>query len=129
MLDKKKCNHTSTAASPACDFLDTHPDVVAAIGAAMLSEEEQIDLAELFHMFGDPTRLRILSALQVSELCVGDLSRVVGMTASAISHQLRLLKGAGLVTARRAGKSVIYALADDHVRTMMQNGIDHIRES
>ncbi len=120
--------HTSTLEGESCAFLQAHPDVVADVQKAMLSEEEQTALADLFRMFGDPTRLRILMALQASELCVCDIAQLLGMTVSAISHQLRLLKVAGLVNYRRVGKSIIYSLADDHVRIMMQNGIDHIRE-
>ncbi len=114
--------------TPACAFLQAHPDVVARVQAGRLSEEEQERVSELFRMLGDPTRLRILGALAVSELCVCDIATLLGMTVSAISHQLRLLKAAGLVIGRRDGKAVVYALADDHVRTMMQNGIEHVRE-
>ncbi len=120
--------HTSSPEHEGCAFLAAHPAIAAKAAAAMLSEEEQGRLSELFRMFGDPTRLRILTVLQVSELCVCDIATLLGMTVSAISHQLRLLKAAGLVIGRREGKSIIYALADDHVRTMMQSGIEHIRE-
>ncbi len=120
--------HSSTPESPACSFLQAHPQVIEAVRSEALSAAEETRLAELFRMFGDPTRLRILSALQISELCVCDIATLLGMTVSAISHQLRLLKAAGLVTGRRDGKSVVYTLADDHVRIMMQNGIDHVRE-
>ncbi len=120
--------HTSAPDALTCDFLQAHPAISEAVCASALSESEQGRLSELFRMFGDPTRLRILGALQVSELCVCDLAALCGMTVSAISHQLRLLRNAGLVVGRRDGKSVVYALADDHVRIMMQNGIDHIRE-
>ncbi len=120
--------HMSSPEVESCAFLQAHPDVAESVRAAALSEGEQGALAELFRMFGDPTRLRILSALQVSELCVCDIATLLGMTVSAISHQLRLLKSAGLVVGRREGKAVVYALADDHVRIMMQNGIEHIRE-
>lgn len=111
-----------------CAFLQAHPDVVEAVQAEVPSEDEQIDLAELFRMFGDPTRIRILHALGVSELCVGDLSTLVGMSLSAVSHQLRLLRAAELVTSRRDGKAVLYSLSDDHVRTILNMGIEHIRE-
>ncbi len=122
-------NHTSEGEeSTGCAFLQAHPDVRNAVHKASLSPSEQEHLAELFRMFADPTRLRILSALQVSELCVCDLATLLGMTVSAISHQLRLLKAAGLVIGRRDGKAIVYVPADDHVRIMMQNGIDHIRE-
>ncbi len=122
--------HTSTPDAPVCTFLQAHPDVVDAVFNHALTEAEESRLSELFRMFADPTRLRILRALQVSELCVCDISALLGgsVTVSAVSHQLRLLKSAGLVVGRRAGKSVVYALSDDHVRIMMQNGIDHVRE-
>lgn len=112
-----------------CTFLQAHPDVVAAVQASVPNEDEQIDLAELFRMFGDPTRLRILHALGISELCVGDLATLVGMSLSAVSHQLRLLRAAKLVTSRRDGKAVLYSLSDDHVRMILNMGIEHIREA
>ncbi len=127
-VPQKTHTHTATPDGVGCDFLQAHPDVSRAVQAAALSDEEQARLAELFRMFGDPTRLRILGALQVSELCVCDIATLLGMTASAISHQLRLLKATGLVKGRREGKTIVYALADDHVRIMMQNGMDHVRE-
>ncbi len=120
--------HAPSPDASGCIFLQAHPDVLEGVKAAELTDIEQGRLSELFRMFADPTRLRILGALQVSELCVCDLAQLLGMTVSAISHQLRLLRSAGLVTGRREGKAVVYALADDHVRIMMQNGIDHIRE-
>ncbi len=119
---------SGTSDPSVCPFLQAHPDVGEAVQKNALSDMEQGALAELFRMFGDPTRLRILGALQVSPLCVCDIATLLGMTVSAISHQLRLLKAAGLVVGRRDGKAIVYALADDHVRIMMQNGIDHIRE-
>jgi ArsR family transcriptional regulator len=111
-----------------CEFLQLHPHIVEQVKAELPSAEEQERLAELFRMFADPTRLRILTVLQVSDMCVCHIAEVLGMTVSAISHQLRLLKNARLVTARRVGKSMIYSLADDHVRVMMKNGTDHVRE-
>ena len=111
-----------------CEFLQLHPHIVEQVKAELPSAEEQEGLSELFRMFADPTRLRILTVLQVSDMCVCHIAEVLGMTVSAISHQLRLLKSARLVTARRVGKSMIYSLADDHVRVMMKNGTDHVRE-
>ena len=93
-----------------------------------LSMEQQMRLAELFRMFGDTTRIGILSALGERELCVGELAETVGLTVSAVSHQLRLLRAGRLVTCRREGKQMLYALADDHVRVMLKNGMDHIME-
>lgn len=111
-----------------CEFLQLHPHIVQQVQAELPSEAEQERLAELFRMFADPTRLRILTVLGVSDMCVCHIAEVLDMTVSAISHQLRVLKNARLVKARRVGKSMIYSLADDHVRIMMKNGTDHIRE-
>lgn len=90
--------------------------------------EEVYDLAELFKTFGDSTRLRILSALLNTELCVCDIAQVLGMTHSAISHQLRVLRTAGLVKARRVGKSALYSLDDGHVRAIIELGFAHLNE-
>jgi ArsR family transcriptional regulator len=94
----------------------------------MPDEESLYDLAELFKVFGDTTRIRILYALFESELCVCDIAEVLNMTQSAISHQLRVLKQARLVRNRREGKQIYYSLADDHVRTIIGQGMDHIEE-
>lgn len=102
--------------------------MVACVRAQMPDPEQQQRLADLFRMFGDASRIRILAALQHSEMCVCDLAQLLGLTVSAVSHQLRLLKTAGLVGYRREGKNVIYALADDHVRTIMECGTEHILE-
>lgn len=91
-------------------------------------EDEMYDLAELFKVFGDSTRIRILFALFNKEISVGDLANELSMTQSAISHQLKILKQSKLVNSRREGKSMIYFLADDHVRTIIHQGLDHIEE-
>ncbi len=91
-------------------------------------EDALADLAELFKVFGDTTRIRILYVLFESELGVGTIAEKLGMTQSAISHQLKILKQSKLVGSRREGKSVIYYLADDHVRMMLSQGMDHICE-
>ena len=111
-----------------CEMLHAHPDVVKAVREAIPSEDALIDLAELFKVFGDSTRIRILCALFEGELCVCDIATLLGMTLSAISHQLRILRAAKLVVARREGKTVFYTLADDHVRTILADGIEHIHE-
>ena len=95
---------------------------------ALINEDLLIDLAELFRVLGDSTRVRILYALYETELCVCDIAALLGMTVSAISHQLRILKSAKLVTFRREGKAVFYALADDHVHTILGMGMAHISE-
>ena len=87
-----------------------------------------IELAELYRVFGDSTRIKILYALFEEEKGVGEIANQLGMTMSAISHQLRILKQARLVKFRREGKMVYYALADDHVRTIFAQGLDHICE-
>ena len=102
--------------------------VLERVAAAMPEEESLYDLAELFKVFGDTTRIRILYALFESELCVCDIAEILSMTQSAISHQLRVLKQARLVRSRREGKQIYYFLADDHVRTIIGQGMDHVNE-
>lgn len=94
----------------------------------MPDEERLYDLAELFKVFGDTTRIRILYVLFEAEMCVCDIAEILNMTQSAISHQLRVLKQARLVRNRRDGKQIYYSLADDHVRTIIGQGMDHIEE-
>ena len=98
------------------------------IQADMPDEEMLYDLAELYKVFGDSTRIKILYALFEAELCVFDIARLLGMTQSAISHQLRVLKQSKLVKFRRDGKTIFYSLADDHVRTIIGMGIEHLCE-
>ena len=102
--------------------------LLARVIGDMPDEECLYDLAELFKVFGDTTRIRILYALFESELCVCDIATVLNMTQSAISHQLRILKQARLVRSRRDGKQSYYFLADDHVRTIVGQGMEHITE-
>ena len=92
------------------------------------NEDSLYDLAELFKVFGDSTRIRILSCLKVSELCVNDIAEVLNMTLSAISHQLRILKNAKLIKSRKQGKEVFYSLDDEHVEEIIDCGLDHINE-
>ena len=113
---------------PHCEYMHAHPDVIERIAARMPDEDTLIDLAELFKVFGDSTRIKILTALESGELCVCDISTAVGMTSSAVSHQLKILKNAGLVSFRREGKTVFYALADSHVTTILDQGFEHISE-
>ena len=92
------------------------------------SDEVLYKLADLYKVFGDPTRIRILYALSGGELCVCDIAELLGMTQSAISHQLRVLKQSSLVKFRRDGKTVYYSLADAHVATILAQGLDHVQE-
>ena len=89
---------------------------------------DRYDLTELFRIFGDSTRIRILYVLFEAEMCVCDIAALLGMTQSAISHQLKALKNARLVKSRRDGKTVFYSLADDHVKTIIDQGLEHILE-
>lgn len=92
------------------------------------SEEVLYDVAELFKVFGDATRVKILFLLLKNEMCVCDIAQILSMQQSAISHQLRVLKQARLVKFRREGKTVFYSLADSHVETMLNQGIEHVTE-
>lgn len=111
-----------------CDTVQIHPELIDRISHIMPDEEVLYDLAELFKVFGDTTRIRILYVLFESQMCVCDIASLLNMTQSAISHQLRILKQAQLVKSRREGKSIIYSLADDHVRTIIGQGREHIEE-
>ena len=111
-----------------CEEAVVHDDLVSEVRAKLPEENRMQDLAELFKIFGDTTRIRILFVLFEAEVCVCDMAETLGMTQSAISHQLRLLKSYGLVRARRQGKSVFYSLADAHVRTIIAQGWEHIME-
>ena len=92
------------------------------------NDETLYRLAEVFKVFGDPTRIRILHSLTENELCVQDIADRLSMTQSAISHQLRILKQSALVRFRRDGKTIYYSLADDHVKTIMAQGLEHVCE-
>ncbi len=111
-----------------CDTCQVHEELVRAVNEKMPDEDELYDLAELFKVFGDSTRIRILYVLFEAELCVCDIAQTLNMTQSAISHQLKILKQSKLVKSRRDGKQVFYSLADDHVRTIIDQGREHIEE-
>jgi ArsR family transcriptional regulator len=111
-----------------CDSTCVHQELIKIVNEKMPAETELYDLSELFKVFGDSTRIRILFVLFECEVCVCDLAEALNMTQSAISHQLKILKQSKLVKNRREGKSVFYSLADDHVRTIIAQGLDHIEE-
>ena len=111
-----------------CESNEIHEDLLKIVDETLPEETELYDLAELFKVFGDSTRIRILFVLFEAEVCVCDLAKALNMTQSAISHQLRILKQNKLVKSRREGKSVFYSLADDHVRTIVDQGREHIEE-
>ena len=105
-----------------------HTEVVRQVSARLPADDILYDLADLFRIFADSTRIKILYALFESELCVGAITQLLGMTQSAVSHQLRALKQSKLVKYRREGKTIFYSLADDHVVTILAQGMEHIEE-
>ena len=111
-----------------CDFYQVHEDVVKSVREKMPDEDRLYDLAEVFKVFGDSTRIKILYVLSESEMCVCDIAQLLGMTQSAISHQLQVLKKSKLVKYRREGKTVFYSLADSHVRAILGQGMEHVTE-
>ena len=113
---------------PTCEQECVHDSAVEAVRCRMLDEEEYLDLADLFKLFGDSTRLLILHALEQQELCVCDLAGLLNLTKSAVSHQLKALRIANLVKFRREGQNVYYSLADAHVRSIIDIGLEHLHE-
>ncbi|MBQ3967193.1 MAG: winged helix-turn-helix transcriptional regulator [Lachnospiraceae bacterium] len=111
-----------------CDEKCVHSDLVSHVLEQLPDEDTLYDLAELFRVFGDSTRVRILIALFESEMCVCDISEALGMTQSAVSHQLQILRTNKLVKGRREGKQMYYSLADEHVVTIIAQGLSHILE-
>ena len=111
-----------------CDCEMIHEETVENTRNRMREETEYLNLATLFKMFGDGTRVKILHALELNEMCVCDLAALLGMTKSAISHQLKALRLSNLVKFRRDGQVIYYSLADDHVSTILAMGLEHIEE-
>jgi ArsR family transcriptional regulator, lead/cadmium/zinc/bismuth-responsive transcriptional repressor len=111
-----------------CNITIIHEDVVQKVKECIPAEETLYDLAELFKVFGDSTRIKILCALFQSEMCVCDIAALLGMTQSAVSHQLRVLKSARLVKFKKEGKVVYYSLDDEHVKHIFDQGLIHISE-
>ena len=114
--------------TPKCDYIHAHPEIIDAVTNQMPDEELLYDLAELFKVFGDSTRIKILYVLLESEMCVCDIAQLLNMTQSAISHQLRILKQSRLVKFRREGKTIFYYLQDDHVCSILSQGLEHLEE-
>ena len=111
-----------------CQTHEVHGDAVDKARAFMPDPETVEQLADFFKIFGDGTRVRILLALDAGEMCVCDISETLGMSMSAVSHQLRMLRDAHLVTSRRDGRSIYYSLCDDHVRTVLETALEHVGE-
>lgn len=111
-----------------CEFMHVHEDIVNQVVKVMPEEEQLLELAEFFKVFGDSTRIKILYVLSQSEMCVCDIATLLQMGQSAISHQLRVLKQMRLVKFRREGKTMFYSLADGHIQTILAQGMEHIEE-
>ena len=114
--------------TPTCQEEELHPEAIHRVREKLPQDEVLYDLAELFKIFGDSTRVKILYALLESELCVCDIAKLMEVSQSAVSHQLRVLKGSKLVKFRREGKTVYYSLADEHVIRILSQGMEHILE-
>lgn len=124
----QKSDRTEKRTMEENQFIQVDEETAKRIEEAMPPEEELQDLAEFYKVFGDATRLKILYVLMDTEMCVYDIAAIVGMSQSAISHQLRVLKQMALVKNRRDGKSIYYSLADDHIVTILSQGLNHIEE-
>lgn len=111
-----------------CGHDEYHTDIIEKVSKVMPDEDVLYDAAELLKVFADSTRIRIIFVLTQSEMCVCDIAKLLNMTQSAISHQLRVLKQARLVSSRRDGKTIFYSLCDDHVKTIFYQAMDHVME-
>ena len=112
-----------------CDYMHVHPETLKLVNSQIPDEMELYELADFFKVFADSTRIRILYVLKCSEMCVCDIAQSLNMSQSAISHQLRVLKQMKLVKNRRDGKTIFYSLADDHITTILSQGMEHIEEN
>jgi ArsR family transcriptional regulator, lead/cadmium/zinc/bismuth-responsive transcriptional repressor len=116
-------------ANDACEGFHASSDAMTALRRALIPGPHVTTLAETFRALGDPTRVRVLDALSHAELCVCDLARLLSLTESATSHQLRLLRSLRLVRTRRSGRMMFYALDDDHITRLFAQGLEHVREA
>ena len=111
-----------------CECEQIHAELISKSKEKMPATEKLYELADFFKVFGDSTRVSILFAIDQEPMCVCDIAALLGMTKSAVSHQLKILRGTDLVTYRKIGKNVFYALADDHVREIIEKALEHIEE-
>lgn len=111
-----------------CEETVVHPDVVAELKEKMLNEDEAYNLSEFFKIFGDNTRIRIIQLIALKELCVCDIATILGITQSATSHQLKILRQFGVAKPRKEGKMMYYSISDEHVHDIFFNGLSHINE-
>src|SRR5438876_1265076 len=125
---ENRANPANLANLDSCDVFHLDPAKVAGLKTTLLGERAVIALAETFKVLGDMTRVRILDALSRAELCVCDIARLLGLTESAVSHQLRLLRGMRLVRPRREGRMIYYTLDDQHIVGLFKQGLEHVQE-
>lgn len=128
MLDSENRENEFDNETVEGEFLAAREDIVKKVLLQQPEDEVLYDLAELFKVFGDSTRIKILYALFETELCVYDIARLLNLTQSSVSHQLRILKNSKLVKFRRDGKSIFYSLDDEHVRKIISMGMEHVEE-
>ena len=128
MIKQKENTPAVSTDQDLCQISCVHPEAVARASEAAFTGETLTQLSDFYKLLGDPTRLRILSALAASELCVCDLAETMQMNQSAISHQLRVLRAGKLVAYRREGKMAIYRLDDEHVASIISSGLTHIEK-
>ena len=122
MIEKNREN------PPLCECDEIHDDIIERRRASMPMESELYDLSDFFKILGDSTRINILFAIDEAPICVCDIARLLSMTKSAVSHQLKILRQADLVTYKKSGKNVFYSLADSHVRDIIEKALEHIKE-
>lgn len=115
--------------APVCECEELHENIIRERKKTMPCEETLYDLADFFKIFGDSTRMSILFAIDGCPMCVCDIAKLLGMTKSAVSHQLKILRASDLVIYKKQGKNVIYSLADDHVRDIIEKALEHINEN
>jgi ArsR family transcriptional regulator len=113
---------------PTCECEELHSEVIEKKRTLMPNEETLYDLSDFFKIFGDSTRMSILFAIDGEPMCVCDIAELLGMTKSAVSHQLKILRQSDLITYKKSGKNVFYTLADDHVRDIIEKALEHIKE-
>lgn len=116
------------AGAPSCECEELHSDLIEKRRGEMPEQNTLYDLADFFKIFGDSTRMSILFAIDGEPMCVCDIAALLGMTKSAVSHQLKILRQSDLVTYRKSGKNVFYTLADEHVRDIIEKALEHIKE-
>ncbi len=115
--------------APVCECDEFHENIILERQKTMPKEETLYDLADFFKIFGDSTRISILFAIDGAPMCVCDIAKLLGMTKSAVSHQLKILRQSDLVVYKKQGKNAIYSLADDHVRDIIEKALEHINEN